>query len=267
MTKIPRPAILNEAYKRVFMNMYVANVRNRLRELTTPSPSDIRRWVYELVQNAKDSICDDPTRTDVDIQITTTDKTVEFKHNGSPFTAEALFGLLYKYSEGKRIGESTGRFGTGFLTTHCLSKIVSVSGDMYTDDKKSSVVGFSATMYRNGTLKDELQKGVIAMEESLEFYAERKIWTTFTYHLELEQRTTAKVEGVRSLLHNALPMMLFCPVIKTLELFDEGKLTRFVRLPPKVIKGNLMSTEFLIEKDETVKHKFIHISSNRQEEA
>jgi hypothetical protein len=138
---------------------------------------------------------------------------------------------------------------------------------MYTDDTKTNVVGFSATMHRNGTSEEELERGFALTEESLEFHAERKIWTTFTYHLELEQQRMAKFEGVQSLLHNALPMMLFCPVIKTLELFDEGERTRFVRLPTKVIKGNLMSTKFLIEKDETVKHKFIHISSNRHEEA
>ena len=49
----------------------------------------------------------------------------KFIHNGSPFTMGTLTALLYKFSEGKRNdSESTGRFGTGFLTTHSLSKIV-----------------------------------------------------------------------------------------------------------------------------------------------
>ena len=57
--------------------------------------------------------------------------------------------LLYKYSEGKtNNAESTGRFGTGFLTTHSLSKIVNIEGPIY--DGKNNICGFEVTMYRDG---------------------------------------------------------------------------------------------------------------------
>ena len=109
----------------IFGKVYLANVRNRLRELEYPNDVDCKRWIWELVQNAKDSISNQPNRKDIDIKVKVENDVYSFTHNGSPFTMKTLTALLYKYSEGKlNNGESTGRFGTGFLTTHSLSKHV-----------------------------------------------------------------------------------------------------------------------------------------------
>ena len=116
----------------IFGKMYLANVRNRLRELEFPNDIDCKRWIWELVQNAKDSISNQPERNGVDIKVKVENDIYSFTHNGSPFTKKTLFALLYKYTEGKtNNGESTGRFGTGFLTTHSLSKIVKINGKTY----------------------------------------------------------------------------------------------------------------------------------------
>ena len=115
----------NKTMQKIFYKEYLANVRNRLRELDNPGDIDCKRWIWELVQNAKDSIVGNNDRTSVDIKIIVEGDSYKFIHNGSPFTMGTLTALLYKFSEGKRNdSESTGRFGTGFLTTHSLSKIV-----------------------------------------------------------------------------------------------------------------------------------------------
>eukprot|EP00833_Pecoramyces_ruminatium_P003175 jgi/Orpsp1_1/1177207/evm.model.c7180000060572.1 len=109
--------------KNVFGKIYIANVRNRL-----------------IVQNAKDSFSGQPNRK-VDIILNVISDIYEFKHNGSPFNEDSLFGLLYKFSEGKTDNyESTGRFGTGFLTTHSLSKTVEISGDLIRDNETETIV-------------------------------------------------------------------------------------------------------------------------------
>jgi hypothetical protein len=128
------PLIIHSAQQNVFKKMYVANVKNRLRQLNTPQENDMKRWPYELIQNAKDRISFDSTKTTINITIEATVKYVKFQHDGALFTANALLALLYKYSDGKENAESVGRFGTGFLTTHCLSREVSISGDMFTDE-------------------------------------------------------------------------------------------------------------------------------------
>ena len=108
----------------VLHKMYVSNVGSRLREMQTPSDIDCQRWPWELMQNAKDSISG-TNRDSVEVKLEITDDTVIFQHDGYPFTGNTYLALLYKYSEGKDNNyESTGRFGTGFLTTHSLSKVI-----------------------------------------------------------------------------------------------------------------------------------------------
>ena len=117
--------IFDDERKIIFGKIYLANVKNRLRDLNNPSNIDCKRWIWELVQNAKDSISDQNDRKSIDIEIIVQDNKYIFKHNGAPFTKKTLTALLYKFSEGKKNnGESIGRFGTGFLTTHSLSKTV-----------------------------------------------------------------------------------------------------------------------------------------------
>jgi hypothetical protein len=57
---------------------------------------------------------------------------------------------LYKYSDGKENAESVGRFGTGFLTTDCPSKVVTIESDIWTDRSMSQKAGFRVMMYRDG---------------------------------------------------------------------------------------------------------------------
>ena len=80
----------------VFDNMYITNVEKRLRELNAPSEIDKKRWVWELIQNAKDTIALDPNRNEINVRIEINGDTVKFRHDGAPFTAKARYGLLYK---------------------------------------------------------------------------------------------------------------------------------------------------------------------------
>jgi hypothetical protein len=72
------------------------------------------------------------------IEIEITEKYVEFKHNGLPFTMDNLVYLIEQTSTKNRIHpnevepKKTGKFGTGFITTHLLSKIIRVRG-IYND--------------------------------------------------------------------------------------------------------------------------------------
>ena len=131
MKKSTNSNAFDKYMKVIFHKIYLANVSNRLRELENPRDIDCRRWIWELVQNAKDSIAGNKEKTKVDIKIIVEGDSYKFSHNGSPFTMETLTALLYKFSEGKRNdSESTGRFGTGFLTTHSLSKTVKITSDL-----------------------------------------------------------------------------------------------------------------------------------------
>lgn len=96
---------------------------NKLRSF---SEKEKTRWVWELLQNAKDAATDNG----VDVIYELKDDKVVISHNGLPFETEHLLALLYKTST-KSLGNedgSTGKYGTGFVTTHVLNKKVTVNG-------------------------------------------------------------------------------------------------------------------------------------------
>lgn len=104
------------------------------------SPTTSRRWVWELIQNAKDVSLDGKVRVRIDADLDDPDAHVTFRHNGSAFTTENIRFLIEQVSSKERTKDSTGRptttgrFGTGFLTTHLLSENVTVNGVVQEDD-------------------------------------------------------------------------------------------------------------------------------------
>ncbi len=251
---VKEPESVKKARSKVFHKMYVANVRNRLRQLNEPTENDCKRWVWELIQNAKDSISSDKTRQTVDIKLIVKENQVVFKHNGSPFTADAQQALLYKYSEGKENdSESTGRFGTGFLTTHTLSKIVSIKGELYETD--GTTRSFSTTMYRDGLDESDLLDGLVKMEDSTEYDIPYNGWTTFIYHLKTPQNQNALKLGLENFIQNIAQVMLFCKELDTVELDNNGEITKIIRKEPREFSDNIFLSEFGINNS---KRRFIH---------
>ena len=61
--------------------------------------------------------------------------------NGKPFTMQNIVFLIEQVStkdrdEKEGIEKSTGKFGTGFLTTHLLSDVVTLSGTLVDGDNR-----------------------------------------------------------------------------------------------------------------------------------
>lgn len=267
-TIIEQPKSVNGAIDGLINKMYISNVQNRLRQLNEPTENDSKRWIWELIQNAKDSIAHDPKRENVDMKIIVNNKTVIIMHNGSPFTAKAQFGLLYKYSADKaNSSESTGRFGTGFLTTHTLSKTVSIESSVFMDDTNSSLCGFSATMYRDGIDENELLEGVENMKKSIIYTQETNEWTSFTYHLKTPQNEKSLQLGLVNFIDNIAQTMLFCKELNSIELDENGTKTSIIRKPYNKLTDNIYLTEFVIDSKEKYSRKFIHTSLKESNES
>ena len=213
---------LDDEIMYIFGKVYLANIRNRLRELEHPSIVDCKRWVWELIQNAKDSIVGQKDRKDIDIEIIANSNEYTFKHNGSPFTGKTLSALLYKFSESKdNNSESIGRFGTGFLTTHSLSKTVKNSGNIMSGNK---INRFEVTMHREGE-EDELLKGLNETKNSYcEFDDTSEEWTIYEYEAKTEKNKEAGRLGIQNFKENITKVMLFCPEIRSVKLNDNGKI-------------------------------------------
>lgn len=258
--KISAPSVTQDATKKLLRKMYISNVAKRLRELNAPTDNDRKRWIWELIQNAKDTIVGDNNRNEINVRIEIDGDTVKFRHDGNPFTADARFGLLYKYSEDKENQESTGRFGTGFLTTHCLSKVVTIESNMYSNDERTSLCGFRVTMYRDGQIEKELLEGLDKMQASEEYYEETFDWTTFTYHVTTESGRRAIHLGVENFHDNIAQTMLFCKELASIELIDNGKVTSIVRKPVVVLAPGVNMAEFEIKGNTTYTKRFLYSS-------
>ena len=115
------------------------------------------RWIWELIQNAKD--CPNSSgKIDIEINFNKADRKVEFKHNGKLFTTKNIVYLIEQVSTKERTRESvsTGKFGTGFLTTNLLSPRVTISGLLH-DEEETDVARFEVTLDISGSSIDELK--------------------------------------------------------------------------------------------------------------
>jgi hypothetical protein len=222
------PAGVQEDERELLYDYYIQKVSGRLRQLTSPSENDKKRWVWELLQNAKDSIAK-TGRKNVDVEIEIFADKVIFKHNGEPFTPKALNSLIWQKSGDKRGDkESSGRFGTGFLTTHTLSQTVLMESSLIDSDNKTW--GVSLTLHREGDSDDELREGI---EKTLNsrIYSEslNNEWTTFTYFLKNQVNRDCAAAGLKSIETNIYYNLTFTSEINSVKITSNGKLKTITR--------------------------------------
>ena len=188
-----------------------------------------RRWIWELIQNAKDV-----HNGRVKIRIEFTDEgentNVTFKHNGAPFTTNNIRYLIEQISDKdqkKNQGERrilSRKFGTGFLTTHLLSEIVTVTG--IAKEPELSHRQFTVKLDRSGTEIDDIIESVERSKESVEDmdslpeyknYVEGKYNTTFYYPLNDNVGINVAAYGLNDLKYCLPYTLVFVPEIHVVE--------------------------------------------------
>ncbi len=148
---------------------------------------------------------------------------VTFKHNGLYFTDLDIRGLINQISS-KEVEEgvetkNTGRFGTGFLTTHLLSKKVEISGIVKATE---GFHDFSFLLDRDGSATEILAKKV---EESWKGfqdsakpldidYDDKAFNTSFKYLLESENQKSVAKRGITEFLQLIPFVLAFIPKIQ-----------------------------------------------------
>lgn len=128
----------------------------RLKEIENKREIYEKLWMWELLQNALDA-SEEERKTEV--EIIKTEDFITFRHNGRSFRQEEVAHLIYHGST-KKEGD-IGQFGTGFLTTHLLSRKIKVKG--VREDNKT----FAFDLDRNGLSFDEI---ITNMENTWEQY-------------------------------------------------------------------------------------------------
>lgn len=229
--------IIDDAERRAQNALIATKILDLMTELRLYANENAqRRWIWELLQNAKDVAFDNQqVSIEIDIQDQNGHKSVSFSHNGKPFSVDNITFLIKQVSTKERIAninnerpKTTGKFGTGFLTTHLLSEKVIVMGivkEPELDYKK-----FTLLLDRSGRSIYEIIESVnasLTVLRSLDKlpplsnYNPNGFNTTFKYNLDDEGYKVAKI-GVEDL-HLSLPFTLaFLPNIKSVSVKHEN---------------------------------------------
>lgn len=201
----------------------------RLNDLEKTSKNNNGRWAWELLQNAKDSVADCENRT-VAIQIEIDDDKVVFRHNGRCFTEKEIRGLINQISS-KEVDEGaesnkTGKFGTGFLTTHLLSKVIFIRGIVET--KEHEFYKFNFQLDRDGKTTEQLvpkiEKAWEQFQASVQTinsnYDETRFNTSFCYPLRTKEQKDIAQIGINEFTKLIPYVLAFIPSIESIEIID-----------------------------------------------
>ena len=204
-------------------------IKKRLHNLDKTVENNQGRWAWELLQNAKDSIADYPDRK-ISIQIELDVNQVIFRHNGVHFTEKDIRGLINQISS-KEVEEGeetkrTGRFGTGFLTTHLLSKVIDIAGIVETNDFE--LYRFQFPLDREGSSISQLvpkienawQEFHNSTTQIHDNYELNSYNTSFKYHLNSDEQKKIARAGTEEFMQLIPFVLTFIPNIDKVEIID-----------------------------------------------
>ena len=174
-------------------------------------PKYERRWIWELFQNALDAA---GSSSEVRIRLEFGDS-FTFAHNGAPFTRKEILHLIFHGSTKRESGNAIGRYGTGFLTTHVVSRKVHVRGQL------DSGADFEFWLDRSGPTPSDLTRQMAAsrqqlLDSLLVRTEESTRWTEFAYPVNAEASMVAR--AISDLSRIAIPVIAFNRKIRAIEL-------------------------------------------------
>lgn len=194
-----------------------------------------RRWIWELMQNAKDVACNDAgVSIEIAFEENGKEGSLEFRHNGKPFSVDNITFLIEQVSTKERKSKenvklkTTGKFGTGFLTTHLLSEIVAVKGIV--KEPEEPYRKFDLSLDRSGRDIEDIIDSVNISLASLEKvdsqqaftqYSPSEISTVFRYTLDESGIEVAK-KGLKDLSTSLFFTLVFLPEIKSVTIVSDG---------------------------------------------
>lgn len=237
-----------------------------------PSAS-AKRWVWELLQNAKD-VSNRFGKVSVEIELVSKE-ILKFRHNGDAFTTKNITGLVQQVSskDSQNLDGQTGKFGTGFICTHLLSDIIDVEGIvMYMGVYRRFKIVLDRSGYRSedllprieSTLEElrHIETSYKAVENYEQNRTEQSFDTVFTYHLTTQEKQESAVAGLADLI-NTLPVTLVTQSkkIKQVRVIDRVKGTNVVYTCNSKILGDNVQMS-VVKIDNITKTYLSYITDN-----
>lgn len=206
-------------------------IRQILSQVRNNASDSARRWIWELIQNAKDIPTDGKRRRTMRVDYD--GQAIVFSHNAKPFSMYNLTSLVQQVSSKNSNNDDknvTGKFGTGFIATHLLSPVIHVKGPVRfsTDEVKtvnikldrsgdSSEELMSKISDALDLLKDTNNEAVFATADyGSKLLDENFLGTSFTYPLHNSTAVTAAEDGL-----NDIPATLPIALIGNAKLIEK----------------------------------------------
>lgn len=192
----------DEQRTQVLADNTAQSILNNLTRLRSGQP-DTSRWIWELVQNARDAARDSQGQLTVSVRQSA--DSVVFEHDGGSFDSKEVIHLIYHGSTKVESDDTIGQYGSGFLTTHLLSSKIEVSGHL--KDGR----GFCFLLERSLTSVDDM---TIAMQKAFEDFktslrpASGDAVTRFKYPMSPDAEKTVAA-GIAQLRHCAPYVLAF----------------------------------------------------------
>ncbi len=184
------------------------------------TPASIKRWPWELLQNACDAGETEEGYLPVKAKFILESNRLVFEHSGGPFETEDLGSLIlagsFKELKPRAYG---GRFGTGFFVTHILSEKVTVQGIAKRSDKNTQAFQFH--LDRSGNIEN-IERGIENAYQDLSKATPLNTDVTrYEYPLEDSNSINAAQVGLKDA-EALLPYVIaFVPHLKSVEIIDK----------------------------------------------
>ena len=186
---------IDEIMQGVVIGNTAQGVLHKLEEQELNRDHVLTRWVWELLQNARDAAVNPETSLVASIVIN--EGEVIFRHNGANFKIDEIGHLIYHGSTKIENPETIGRYGSGFLATHMLSPEVEIAGLL--DDGRQFQFTLKREVGSIADLSESMAQAQRDFKASLSSVATSNDFTTqFRYRLK-DGAVDAVEEGVEAL--------------------------------------------------------------------
>ena len=229
-------------------------VLHKLEELELNRDHVLTRWVWELLQNARDAAVDSDTSLVASIVVN--EGEVIFRHNGANFRIDEIGHLIYHGSTKIEDPESIGRYGSGFLATHLLSPEVEIAGQL--DDGRQFQFTLKREIGSVGDLSKSMAQAQRDFKASLSSATSAGDFTTqFRYRLR-DGAADAVEEGIEALTRCAPFVVAFNQEFSRIEIKSPEGNVQFKVVERKPLESDgihqvtVSQAEFGVEKDNRI---------------
>ena len=215
----------NDVKNTVLTENTAQSVYKHLRELESNRAHVVSRWIWELLQNARDASSGD---SQLVASVERRSDAITFLHNGRGFREKEIAHLIYHGSTKSGDDALLGQFGSGFLTTHLLSPQIDVAGQL--EDGRSFYFELARQADSPETLRQCMDAAWRSFAPSAAPLADPlpgDFSTRFRYPITTEDAASVVTEGIQTLKRCAPLVLAFNSQFHRICIDDLANTTEF----------------------------------------